>query len=1284
MNCLILAAAPILDSMPVHIWMTRATRTILNDTTAVKLTPTLRSAAAIQSYELSQRQPPLLGSWYIKVPWVRCLANELAEKSAGKGLDTKSAFNTLLVMQLDMDEARRVDRGAQEQLFGRSLNVYASEQAQDPGLSGQVVVDQFAFSSYAMTVLFTTLEDGIGIEFTFDDGVVETDLVRRMSLQFETLLRQMCAEKLADATLATLSAASTRDLEDAWSWNSTIAPDVNKRIHNMIIENMNAKALHGSLAVRAHDGQYTYRELDDMSERLALALMAAGRAAVRPNVVIPLFFEKSKWTVVSILAVWKTGAAVLTLDDNLQDDQIHDMIDQVSPPFIVASSGREQRCRRVLDMEHKMALPIIVVDAAFISSLAACGLERGTANEAPKKTAVQPSDLLYVNFTSGSTGKPKGVMVRQRNFAAATTYQAEAFGFSEKSRVYDFGAYAFDITWLNLIFTLTVGGCWCIPTDDQRRDDLARSFRWLEANLVNLTPSVSRTIDPGSMVRLETLGFCGEPVLGTDAAQWLRNGPQTRLINTYGPSECTTATTAHILTKRDVGAHLDTQAEAADRLGPAISSDRTLSYVSRADTQVKIGGHCVGLAEIEFVAQQILDDQGTQMHLTADLVRPAGTETKLLVAFIAAQPARQSESATSASSKQRVADWLGASELREMMARQLPWTLVPRVCIPIEDIPVNNSGKVDRRKLSASLQSMTVDQVLRLDHAGAPAAVVKLAPETANEAELRQIWSKVLSIAEDKIGIDDSFIQLGGDSILAMKVVGMARHRHLSLRAAQVIATPVLRDQARHLHLCQSTKRTDTDNAMLLAKDKLTISTLDAFAPRRATMFQTLCIDATRHAKPAWYGFCIIDLPASLPHLGRGPEAAIQLCNWLWVMFDILRAVFLPESPSKESTGYIMTFAPSAKVPLEPLCMLKHTDSLEAATREIRSSKGYESMALGYPFVKFWVLHHARSSGDPSTRIMIRLPHAQYDGISLNRMLLQVASYARDGTFERPLPFGRYLDAVSRSRERSIKYWRLILQGASMTRLGVEPVSLSATKTRDGSLSIPSIRTRLPNWPPKSTNNVTPATLFTAICARTISRVAGVDNVVFGRLVAGRAMASATSSNSEEIAESGSMATVTGPRINFVPVCVEGAAYRIDIVDVIHKQLIDGMEHEGIGLPEMEFASRSGFGFTVQYQNHQNMQREDLDLLKAADMGEPNIRFGWLHGQKEEKDEALFSDCIAIRAEPAELEHVETEGVVGSGGENGWDIIVSGPESRMGVMKGIAKEIIKIATDDRI
>ncbi|KJZ74891.1 hypothetical protein HIM_05800 [Hirsutella minnesotensis 3608] len=758
----------------------------------------------------------------------------------GGKLDTKSAFNTLLVMQLDMEGARKGCRDTKNQLFGNILNAYASEQAQQATQISKVLVDEFAFSTYAMSILFTILQDGVRFEFSFDEQVIESDFVRRMSLQLETLLRQLCAKELENATLATLSATSVCDLEDIWSWNAVVPPDVSKCIHKMIIENMIAKDLRGSLAIQAHDGQCTYGELDDMSDKLAEALLAVGQGEIGPNVVVPLLFEKSKWTVISILAVWKTGAAVLCLDDNLQDEQIRGMIERVSPSFVVSSSGRAQRCRRILDMNPKMGLSITVVDAAFISSLSIPGHD--VAVQPREKPAVQPADLLYINFTSGSTGQPKGVMVRHRNLAAATTYQAEAFGFSEKSRVYDFCAYAFDITWLNLIFTLTVGGCLCIPTDDQRKDDLVRSFRWLGANHVNLTPSVSRTVDPSSMVGLKTLGLCGEPVLGTDAAQWLKKGPQKRLINTYGPSECTPAATAHILSDEDVtaaatrfgvGLGLNTWLVEPDgsRLaavgsvgelwleGPLVSAgylndpvksatsfvenpkwlaegapghagrggrlyrtgdlvryntDGTLSYVSRVDTQVKIGGHRVGLAEIEFVAQQILDGvtlpgkTETQMQVTVDLVRPAGGETKLLVAFIAAQPDGRSQSA---SLKQRVVDWLRNSEFREMIAKQLPSALVPRVWIPVEGMPVDNSAKVDRRKLSTSLQSMTIDEVLELDHANAPAAAVKRPPETENEAELILIWSKVLSIAEENIGIDDSFIQLGGDSILAMKVV---------------------------------------------------------------------------------------------------------------------------------------------------------------------------------------------------------------------------------------------------------------------------------------------------------------------------------------------------------------------------------------------------------------------------------------------------------------------------------------------------------------------------------
>lgn len=116
-----------------------------------------------------------------------------------------------------------------------------------------------------------------------------------------------------------------------------------------------------------------------------------------------------------------------------------------------------------------------------------------------------PAYIAYVVFTSGTTGTPKGVPVTHRNLSSALHYQVRFRGLSPRSRVYDFAAYAFDVSISNLFATLAAGGCLCVPSDEDRRNDLVGSIVSLRANVADLTPSVARLLLPEKIPGLETL-----------------------------------------------------------------------------------------------------------------------------------------------------------------------------------------------------------------------------------------------------------------------------------------------------------------------------------------------------------------------------------------------------------------------------------------------------------------------------------------------------------------------------------------------------------------------------------------------------------------------------------------------------------------------------------------------------------------------------------------------------------------------------------------------------------
>ena len=273
----------------------------------------------------------------------------------------------------------------------------------------------------------------------------------------------------------------------------------------------------------------SYAELDNLSTQLAYQLIHMG---VRPGTALPLCFEKSMWMPVTQLAVMKAGAASAVIDPNQTKDRITSMLKTIRSELVLCGPTTADMIYRITEREP------FVVKEETISNYPEQGDDAGFETLLP---AVKPSNLLYVVFTSGTTGNPKGVMITHENFTSAVELQQEYLHFKSTMRLVNFCSYAFDVAWSDVLHTLTVGGCLCIPSEHERKNDFVDFMRRKRVTYIHLTPSVAAILELDTVPTLETVALIGE-VVDFDKLPRLRHIKTT--IVTYGPAECTVTTTA--------------------------------------------------------------------------------------------------------------------------------------------------------------------------------------------------------------------------------------------------------------------------------------------------------------------------------------------------------------------------------------------------------------------------------------------------------------------------------------------------------------------------------------------------------------------------------------------------------------------------------------------------------------------------------------------------------------------------------------------------------------------
>ncbi|MDM1959233.1 amino acid adenylation domain-containing protein [Mycobacteroides abscessus] len=610
----------------------------------------------------------------------------------------------------------------------------------------------------------------LGIRVEYDTDKFGLDDIQAVFERFERVLVSMVSD--ADQRLSSLDVLQTDEHKqlDGWGNRKVLVrgPEPVLSIPEAFAEQVDRAP--EAVALTFEGRSTTYGELDEAANRLANLLSVYGAA---PGESVALLMPRSDEAIIAILAILKTGASYLPIDPSVPDTRLEFMLSDAVP--IAAVTTAELRARF-----DGSGVSVVQFDDAEDDPTGAI------YGHTPLLTPA-PDDIAYTIYTSGTTGVPKGVAIAHSNVTQALKFPLTHMPTGPGEVWTQAGSLVFDITVWEIFGALLHGGRLVIIPDsvvrspDDFRDLLIRE----KVTVLFQTPSAVGMLSPEGLNNL-TLVVAGEACPTEVVDRW---APGRVMINGYGPTETTIyATFGELIAGSGVVpigvpvpdaalfvldrwmrpvppgvvgelyvaglgvgiGYVKRQALTAARFvacpfgepgtrmyrtgdlvrwGVSESSVGQLEYLGRADEQVKIRGFRIELGEIQAALADV--DGVEQAAVIAREDRPG--DKRLVGYFIGTgEPA----------------------ELRAALAKRLPPYMVPAALVRLEALPLTVNGKLDKRALPAP----EYDDAARYR-----------APANAVEEAVAGIYAQVLGV--ERVGTDDSFFDLGGDSISAMRVV---------------------------------------------------------------------------------------------------------------------------------------------------------------------------------------------------------------------------------------------------------------------------------------------------------------------------------------------------------------------------------------------------------------------------------------------------------------------------------------------------------------------------------
>lgn len=632
-------------------------------------------------------------------------------------------------------------------------------------------------SKFDLTLNIEEIDDCLSFDAEYSTKLFKKNTIERLIGHYINILNIITENpKIKIADIDMLSESEERQILFEFN-NPKAAYPSDKTIHRLFEEQV--ERYPDNTALVSGDMSLTYEQLNVMANNLARKLRDVG---VKAETIVGIKVERSFEIIIGILGILKAGGAYLPIDPDYPEDRINFMLEDSKAAVLLVDKNHRK-------VNNEEAIQVIDLSSKY--------LFEGDGSDLDNVNV--PDNLAYIIYTSGTTGKPKGSMIEHRNVVRLLFNDSFQFDFGVNDIWTLFHSMSFDFSVWEMYGALLYGGKLVLVPKLTAREpsEFLKLLRREKVTVLNQTPTAFSNLvreeikNDDTELSIRYVVFGGEALKPATLKSWKMKYPETQLINMYGITETTVHVTYKEITDKEITSDISNigtpiptltvyimdknlklmpigvpgeicvggegvcrgyldrpelnrakfvenpyiPGERLYRSGDLASflSNGEMQYLGRIDHQVKIRGHRIELGEIE---NHLLKHSAVKEAVV--LAKENADGIKYLCAYLVEN--RE----------------ITVNELRQCLSKELPEYMIPAYFVKLDSVPLTPNGKVDRTALP--------------DHDGSiNTGEEYIAPEDEIESKLAQIWQEALKI--DRVGVNDNFFSIGGDSIKAISLL---------------------------------------------------------------------------------------------------------------------------------------------------------------------------------------------------------------------------------------------------------------------------------------------------------------------------------------------------------------------------------------------------------------------------------------------------------------------------------------------------------------------------------